>query len=46
MSLNVLDTDTLSLWQSGQEHVVRRVSEQTATALAVTVITVQEQIEG
>src|SRR5436305_14387003 len=42
----VLDTDTLSLYQWGHPIVTQRVSSQPATDLAVTVITVQEQMDG
>lgn len=46
MSLFVLDTDTLSLLQRGHPAVCARVAGQQQTDLAVTVITVEEQLTG
>lgn len=42
----VLDTDLLSLWQHGHPNVARHVSAHRIDELAVTVITVQEQLDG
>ena len=46
MSLYVLDTDTLSLWQHGHPAIGARVAACAPTDLAVSIITVQEQIDG
>ncbi len=46
MSLYVLDTDTLSLWQRGHPKVTAEVSRRSPQELAVTVISVQEQLNG
>jgi len=46
MSLFVLDTDILSLWQHGHPSVSARVSACNPSELAITVITVQEQLDG
>src|SRR5215471_18488854 len=46
MSLFVLDTDILSLWQHGHPAVMQQVAARPADQLAVTVITVQEQLDG
>jgi tRNA(fMet)-specific endonuclease VapC len=46
MSVFVLDTDILSLWQHGHPAVIRHVSAHLAHELAITVITVQEQLDG
>jgi len=46
MSLYVLDTDTLSLYRFGHARVCRRVDAQPPTDLAVTVLTVEEQVSG
>jgi tRNA(fMet)-specific endonuclease VapC len=46
MSLYALDTDTLSLWQHGHVLVSQRVAAHRPDELAVTVITVQEQLDG
>ena len=46
MSVYVLDTDTLSLFQQGQAEVVRRCLAQPPDRLAVTILTVQEQTLG
>ncbi len=44
--MNVLDTDSLSLWQHGHPILSQRVAAQPPTELAITVITVQEQLDG
>lgn len=44
--LYVLDTDTLSLYQRGREAVVRAVADHAPDELAITVITVEEQLSG
>jgi len=46
MSLYVLDTDTLSLYRFGHARVCQKVDAQSATDLAVTVLTVEEQVSG
>jgi tRNA(fMet)-specific endonuclease VapC len=46
MSDFVLDTDILSLWQHGHPTVTERVASHLASELAITVITVQEQLDG
>ena len=44
--MNVLDTDSLSLWQRGHPALSRRIAAQPPADLAITVITVQEQLDG
>ena len=46
MTLHVLDTDTLVLFQEGHVEVCRRVLSQPLEELATTVITVEEQLSG
>jgi tRNA(fMet)-specific endonuclease VapC len=46
MSLYILDTDTLSLYQRGLPGLVARVDAQDPGELAITVITVEEEITG
>ncbi|HPM84398.1 MAG TPA: type II toxin-antitoxin system VapC family toxin [Candidatus Anammoximicrobium sp.] len=46
MTLFVLDTDILSLFQEGHERVCRRVYCHSLDELATTVITVEEQLSG
>ena len=46
MTLYVLDTDHLSLYRHGQATVVRRVEAVPADELAITVITIEEQLSG
>src|SRR5206468_9005708 len=46
MSRYALDTDTLSLWQHGHPAVSQRVAARRPDELTVTVITVQEQLDG
>jgi tRNA(fMet)-specific endonuclease VapC len=46
VSLYVLDTDTLTLLQRGNPGVLRRVGEHPPDELAITVITVEEQLSG
>jgi tRNA(fMet)-specific endonuclease VapC len=46
MSLFVLDTDALSLWQHGHPAVTHQISAHAAHELTITVITVQEQLDG
>jgi tRNA(fMet)-specific endonuclease VapC len=46
MSLFVLDTDTLSLLQHNHPQVVRHVAAVAPTDIAVTIITVEEQLTG
>jgi tRNA(fMet)-specific endonuclease VapC len=46
MSQFVLDTDTLVLFQEGHEPVCRRVLSHPLKELAISVITVEEQLSG
>ncbi len=46
MSLFVLDTDLLTLYYRGDPVVVRRVDDQPTAALAISVMTVDEQLSG
>ena len=46
MSLYILDTDTLSLAQRGQPEVTRRGRAADPGQLAITVISVEEQLTG
>src|SRR6266478_5043100 len=46
MSLFVLDTDTLTLYQFADAAVVRRVRAHPPTDVAITVISVEEQLGG
>jgi tRNA(fMet)-specific endonuclease VapC len=46
MSLFVLDTDTLVLFQQGYDAVCRRVLSRPMEELAISVITVEEQLSG
>lgn len=46
MSLYILDTDILSLFQLGNSVVCRRVAEHPPSDLATTIITVEEQLAG
>jgi tRNA(fMet)-specific endonuclease VapC len=46
MSRFVLDTDILTLLRNGHPAVVRRVVAQSATDIAITVISVEEQLSG
>lgn len=46
MSLYVLDTDSLTLFQNGQVAVNGRVLQHDWDDLAVTVLTVEEQLGG
>ena len=46
MSLYVLDTDTLSLYQHGDPVVSQHVLDVPSSDLAITIITVEEQVTG
>jgi tRNA(fMet)-specific endonuclease VapC len=46
MNLFVLDTDVLTLFQRNHATVVTRVAENSADAIAVSVVTVEEQLSG
>jgi tRNA(fMet)-specific endonuclease VapC len=46
MSLHVLDTDTLTLLQEGSHAVQARVAACAADDLAITVMSVEEQLSG
>jgi tRNA(fMet)-specific endonuclease VapC len=46
VSLYVLDTDILSLYERGHPVVSQRVRARPTTDLAITVLTVEEQLSG
>jgi len=46
MSIFVLDTDHLTLYYRGDPVVVRRIDAHPTTALAISVMTVDEQLTG
>jgi tRNA(fMet)-specific endonuclease VapC len=46
MSLFLLDTDTLSLLEQGHAVVLQRVNSLAVADIAVSVITVEEQVQG
>jgi tRNA(fMet)-specific endonuclease VapC len=46
MSLYVFDTDTLSLYSRGQAGLCARIDTHRFTELAITVITVEEEVSG
>jgi tRNA(fMet)-specific endonuclease VapC len=46
MSLYILDTDTLSLYQHGLPDLVSKVGAHPPHELAITVVTVEEQLTG
>ena len=46
MSLFVLDTDILTLFERGHPIVAARVAEHAPTEIAVSVVTVEEQLSG
>ncbi len=46
MSLYVLDTDILTLYQQGHRSVVRHVHEHPFPELATTIISVEEELPG
>lgn len=46
MSLHVLDTDTLVLFQEGDDAVCRRVLSHPIDELATTAITIEEELSG
>jgi tRNA(fMet)-specific endonuclease VapC len=46
MSRFLLDTDTLSLLEQGHEAVLQRVNSHAAADIAVSAITIQEQMQG
>ncbi len=46
MSLFVLDTDILTLFERGYATVVARIAEHASTEIAVSVVTVEEQLSG
>ena len=46
MKLIVLDTDVLTLYQLGDPLVVRRAAALSPTELAVTIITIEEELTG
>src|SRR6266849_3837502 len=46
MSLHVLDTDHFTLYRYGHDAVTRRVEAVRADQLAITIITIEEQLTG
>ena len=46
MSLYVLDTDHLSLYRYGHDEVTARIETTPAGQLAITIITIEEQLRG
>jgi tRNA(fMet)-specific endonuclease VapC len=46
MSLHILDTDILTLYQTGNSDVIRQVLAFPVADLAITVISVEEQLSG
>jgi tRNA(fMet)-specific endonuclease VapC len=46
VSLYILDTDTLSLYQSGHPRVVQQLLAHLPHRLAISVVTVEEQLAG
>jgi tRNA(fMet)-specific endonuclease VapC len=46
MSLYVLDTDILTLFEEGQPIVLQRVQAHSPSELAITVLSVEEQLSG
>src|SRR5947209_8534602 len=46
MSLFVLDTDILTLFERGHKIVAARVAEHAQTEIAISVVTVEEQLSG
>ena len=46
MSLYVLDTDTLSLFEREHPTVVARVAKHAPSEIAISVVTVEEQLSG
>jgi tRNA(fMet)-specific endonuclease VapC len=46
MTLWVLDTDQVSLWQRNHANVVQRIAETNPKSLVVTVVTLEEQLRG
>jgi len=46
MSLFLLDTDTLSLLEQGQATVLQKVNNHPVSDIAVSTITIQEQMQG
>ena len=46
MSFYVLDTDTLTLFEEGHPNVLQRVAAHPAAGLAITLLSVEEQLSG
>ncbi|MBW4678094.1 MAG: hypothetical protein KME52_30150 [Desmonostoc geniculatum HA4340-LM1] len=46
MSLWILDTDNVSLFQRGNLEIARRLDIIDASEIAITIVTVEEQIRG
>jgi tRNA(fMet)-specific endonuclease VapC len=46
MSLYVLDTDILSLYQTGHPRVVSQISHHAGEDLCITILSVEEQLSG
>jgi tRNA(fMet)-specific endonuclease VapC len=46
LSLSILDTDSVSLFQHGNLEIARRLSSVYKSEIAITIVTVEEQIRG
>src|ERR1051326_3518463 len=46
MNLSILDTDTLTLFQDGHPQVCQRARDHAEAELAITVLSVEEQLSG
>ncbi|ALF54644.1 nucleic acid-binding protein, contains PIN domain protein [Nostoc piscinale CENA21] len=46
MSLWILDTDSVSLFQNGHPQISKRISQVSSADVAVTIITFEEQVRG
>ncbi|MCU0552406.1 MAG: type II toxin-antitoxin system VapC family toxin [Leptolyngbya sp. Prado105] len=46
MTLFILDTDHLSLWQRAHPQISQKLTQRGMSAIAITIITAEEQIRG
>ncbi|MHC5754625.1 MAG: type II toxin-antitoxin system VapC family toxin [Nostoc sp.] len=46
MSLWILDTDSVSLFQRGNLEIARRLNHVDASEIAISIVTVEEQLRG
>lgn len=46
MSLWILDTDHVSLFQRGHPQIINRLAQVASTELSITIITLEEQLRG